>query len=196
MARLEMDDLCAAFAAPVPSPAGGSAAAAVAAIAASMVMMVGRGSPDWAEGAEAEASAAALREQLLVLGGEDVEAVEALLAAFRLRAQPGVDGGADVVGAVLRAAGVPLEIARCASAVAGLARDAAEHGKRPMRADAEAAATLAASATLVAASIVDVNLRGFSSGPAQEESAALLEAARIVSATVSSGSSGSEVRRT
>ncbi|MCY7302051.1 MAG: cyclodeaminase/cyclohydrolase family protein [Thermoleophilia bacterium] len=193
MARLEMDHLCDAFAAPVPTPAGGSAAAAVAAIAASLVMMVGRGSPDWGEGNEAESAAAVLRERLLVLGGEDVDAVEAMLAAFRLRAQPGAGGGADVVGAVLRAAEVPLEIARCAAGVAALARDAAENGKRPMRADAEAAATLAASAAQVAASIVDVNLRGLPAGWADEESAAFREAARIALVSADRGSSDSEV---
>lgn len=190
MASLEMGQLCEEFAAPIPSPAGGSAAAAVAAIAASLVMMVGRGSPGWDQGVEVAASAAVLRDRLLVLGREDVEAVAALLAGLRLERRSGAGGGPGVVGALLRASNVPLEIGECATAVVALARSAAENGKRPMRADAAAAAALAASAAQVAASIVDANLAAFPSGQALEEVAALREGVRRVSERVAMSSLG------
>lgn len=185
MARLEMHRLCEEFEAPVPSPAGGSAAAAVAAIAASLVVMVGRGSPDWAAGADVAASAAVLRDRLLALGGEDVEAVAALLAASRAspHSVPG-DGESELVRALLRASQVPLEIAESAADVAVLAAAAAHEGKPPMRADAEAAAVLAAAATQVAASIVSGNVSAFPPGSAREEMPRLLEAARLAAERV------------
>ena len=180
MARLEMDLLCEAFEAPVPSPAGGSAAAAVAAIAASLVVMVGRGSPDWSEGAEAASAAVALRDRLLVLGGEDVEAVAAVLTASRAASRSTVgDRPSDLDRALLRASQVPLEIAERAAAVAVLAARVAQEGKRPMRADADAARVLAAAATQVASSIVSGNLAAVSPGHPHEEIPQLLEAARL-----------------
>ena len=180
MARLEMDLLCEAFEAPVPSPAGGSAAAAVAAIAASLVVMVGRGSPDWSEGAEAASAAVALRDRLLVLGGEDVEAVAAVLTASRATRQSEPGGGRPGLDkALLRASLVPLEIAERAAAVTALAARAAQEGKRPMRADAAAARVLAAAATQVASSIVSGNLAAVPPGHPHEEIPQLLEAARL-----------------
>lgn len=182
VARLEMDRLCEEFEAPVPSLAGGSAAAAAAAIAASLVVMVGRGSPDWSEGAAAAASAAALRDRLLALGGEDVEAVAALLVAFRSRSHPGPgDGEQALVRALVRASEVPLEIAKRAADVAELAACAGQKGKRPMRADAHAAATLAAAAAQIASSIVTGNLAVLPPDHPGEETARLREAARLVS---------------
>ena len=155
MGRLEMDRLCEAFEAPVPSPAGGSAAAAVGAIAASLVAMVGRDSPGWPAGADATVAAAGLRDRLLALGGEDVEAVTAVLSAQRALA---ADGEAQFGEAMVWASRVPLEIAECAAEVSVLAVDAAREGKRPMRADAEAAVLLARAATQVAVTIVAGNL--------------------------------------
>ena len=157
MGRLEMDRLCEAFEAPVPSPAGGSAAAAVGAIAASLVAMVGRDSPGWPAGADATVAAAGLRDRLLALGGEDVEAVAAALSAQRARALA-ADGEAQFGEAMVWASRVPLEIAECAAEVSVLAVDAAREGKRPMRADAEAAVLLARTATQVAVTIVAGNL--------------------------------------
>jgi formiminotetrahydrofolate cyclodeaminase len=154
MPPLAIDELCAALEAPLPSPAGGSAAAAVAAIAASLVVMVGRGSPGWPDGGSAAAVATGLRERLLALGGEDVEAVAGALAASRAA---GSDP-AELARAFARASQVPLEIAGHAAEVADLAVRAAAEGKRPMRPDAEAAAALAEAAGRVALAIVHTNL--------------------------------------
>lgn len=183
MPRLAIDELCEAFEAPVPSPAGGSAAAAVAAIAASLVVMVGRGSPAWSDGAQAAVSAAGLRQRLLALGGEDEEAVAALLVASRTAAR--VESGADRAGfvqALARASQVPLEIAERAADVAALAARAADEGKRPMRADADAAAALAVAAARVALAIVDANLTA--PGLPQAEVDRLQKAVQFTSARV------------
>jgi formiminotetrahydrofolate cyclodeaminase len=135
------------------------------------------------QGLEVAASASLLRDRLLVLGDEDIEAVAALLAALRRPSPPAADDE-RVVDDVLRASKVPLEIGECAADVAALARSAAANGKRPMRADADAAATLALAAAQVAASIVDANLAAFPAGQAREELEAFREAARRVSERV------------
>ena len=125
MGWLAVDRLCEGLEAPLPSPAGGSAAAVAGAMAASLVVMVGRGSPDWADGREAAVSATALRERLLELGAEDVEAVGAVVEARRdgeIRRQ------AD---AWLWASRVPAEIATCAADVSVLAIAGGAVGQAP-----------------------------------------------------------------
>jgi formiminotetrahydrofolate cyclodeaminase len=171
-----IDQLCKEFEAPVPSLCGGSAAAVVAAIAASLVVMVGRNSSGWPEGADAAASAEVRRERLLVLADEDVDVVGAVIAAANSRRR---GEGADLVAALLRSSEVPLEIAERAAEVAVLARVAARDGKPPMRADAAAAATLAASAAAVAVSIVAGNLTAPQLGDSEHEVARIREAARV-----------------
>lgn len=172
-----MYQLCQEFQAPVPSLCGGSAAAVVAAIAASLVVMVGRNSSAWVEGAETAASADRLRERLLVLAAEDVEVVSAVIAAAS-RERRG-EGAADLPAALLRSSEVPLEIAKRAAEVAVLARVAARAGKPPMRADAAAAATLAASAAAVAVSIVAGNLTAPQLGDSECDVARIREAASV-----------------
>ena len=157
MDRLGLDRLCEAFEAPLPSPAGGSAAAASGAMAASLVVMVGRGSPDWAAGLDASESAALLRTRLLEAGAEDVEAVGAVLAAGRGR-NGSLESSSELVDALLWASRVPVEIAACAAEVSVLAAAASREGKRPMQADAEAAVLLARTATQVAVTIAAANL--------------------------------------
>ena len=175
--RSAIDQLCEEFEAPPPSPCGGSAAAVVGAVAASLVVMVGRHSSAWAEGAETAVAADRLRERLLVLADEDVEAVAAVIAAAR-NGRTG-EGVADLVAALLRSSEVPLEIAERAADIAVLARVAARAGKPPMRADAAAAATLAASAAAVAVSIVAGNLTAPQLGDSERDVARIREAASV-----------------
>lgn len=174
-----IDQLCEAFEAPVPSLCGGSAAAVVAAIAASLVVMVGRNSSAWLEGADAAASAESLRARLLALADEDVVVVGAVIAAAS-SARRG-EGEAELVAALLRSSEVPLEIGERAADVAVLARVAARAGKPPMRADAAAAATLAASAAAVAVSIVAGNLTAPQLGDSKRDVARIREAASVAS---------------
>lgn len=178
-----MDRLCEQFAAPVPSPAGGSAAAATAAIAASLVEMIGRGSPAWPTGAAAAAAATLARDRLLALGAEDVEAVAAAFAGSQRRSAPahGTDRP-DRSATLVRASRVPLEIAECAAEVAELAVAAGAQGRRAMRADADAAAALAATAAQVAAAIAIGNLGALPPDHAPEEIAQLRDAARRAAA--------------
>lgn len=155
-----------------PSAAGGTAAAVVAAMAASLVVMVGRESPAWADGAAAALGAATLRERLLALGAEDVQAFAAVLTASRES-----DSGA-LVEALIRASEVPLEIAERAADVAELASRAASGGKRPLRPDAEAAAVLAEAATRAASLLVRVNVAALPAAGYETTKSRLITAAR------------------
>jgi glutamate formiminotransferase/formiminotetrahydrofolate cyclodeaminase len=166
-----------------PSPAGGTAAAVVAAMAASLVVMAGRQSPGWPDGAAVAADAERLRDRLLALGAEDVQAFAAVLAAFRSS-----DAGASSK-ALVHAAEVPLEIAECAADVAELAVRAAADGKRPLRPDAEAAAILAEAAARAAALVVRVNATALPADGDQTTKTRLLEAALAARARASAVSS-------
>lgn len=167
--EVELGDLLDALEAPAPSPAGGTAAAVAAAMAASLVVMVGRGSPAWPDGAAVALDAGAARERLLELGAEDVEAFAAVLAAFRTSADPR--------DSLIHAAEVPLEIAKLAAQVAELAARAGRDGKRPLSADAEVAAVLASAACRAAMLVVRANLAAI---PSDDRAAALLRAVREV----------------
>lgn len=154
MAWPALQHLCEELEAPLPSPAGGSAAAAAAAMAASLVVMVGRGSPGWAEGAAAADRAASVRDRLVTLGEEDAVALAALVTAARSERA----GEAGVPAALARSTGVPREIAALAVEVEALAAEARAAGKPAMRGEAAAAGALAAAAARIASSIVAANV--------------------------------------
>jgi formiminotetrahydrofolate cyclodeaminase len=162
MAWPALQRLCEELEAPLPSPAGGSAAAAAAAIAASLVVMVGRGSPAWPEGAGVAERAALLRDRLVVLGAEDAAALAALVAAARAPVEAGA--GLDAVRA--RATEAPREIAALAAEVGELAARAHAGGKAAMRSEARAAEVLAAAGARIASAVVAANLAV--AAPAQE----------------------------
>ena len=159
----DIDELLRGLEAPVPSPAGGTAAAIVGAMAASLVVMAGRESPAWLNGAKVAADAGRHRDRLLALGEEDVTAVAAVLRS-------------PDTAALAHATDVPLEIAERAAAVAELAALAATEGKPPLRPDAKAAAILAEAATRAAAFIVRVNTSALAAGN-ETTKARLIEAA-------------------
>lgn len=167
-----VDELLLGLAAAAPSPAGGTAAAVVAAMAASLVAMVGRESPAWPAGAETAARAAQLRDRLVALGIEDVQAFAAVLAASRTG-----DSGA-LAAALVHASEVPLQIAEHAADVAEIATRAATDGKRPLQPDADAAAILAEAATRAAALLVRVNVAALPASSTNETAARLLGAAQ------------------
>ena len=141
-------------------------------MAASLVAMVGRESPAWPAGAETAARAAQLRDRLVALGIEDVQAFAAVLAASRTG-----DSGA-LAAALVHASEVPLQIAEHAADVAEIATRAATDGKRPLQPDADAAAILAEAATRAAALLVRVNVAALPASSTNETAARLLGAAQ------------------
>ena len=126
-------------------------------MAASLIVMVGRGSPDWKDGAGVAAQARALRGRLVRLAADDTIAYATVLSALRA-----ADGTAerdfDLGRALIGAAEVPLQIAEAAADVAELAALAATEGKGTLRPDAAAAAALAEASARASAHLVDVNL--------------------------------------
>ena len=146
------------------APGGGSAAALTVAFAASLVAMVARSSRGvWEEAPGVAAQALTLQDRAAALAGSDAEAWDDALAALRAAADPeqGENGaGADreLERKLERAAAIPLEIAELGADTAALASHAAAHGDLAYRADASAAAALAAGGARAAAHLVEVNL--------------------------------------
>jgi mannose-6-phosphate isomerase-like protein (cupin superfamily) len=165
-------------------------------VSASLVVMVGRASPGWAEGLATATAAADLRGRLIALGQEDVEVISDLIGLTRRREMSGPESPearAEREHALLRASRTPLEIAELAAEVAGLAAQAATNGRPPMRADASAARGLAVAATRSAASVVTGYLAAGGHFPPADEAARLREAA--LRALVRAEETGSPVDR-
>jgi SWI/SNF-related matrix-associated actin-dependent regulator 1 of chromatin subfamily A len=142
------------------APGGGSAAALTVAFSAGLVAMAARGSEDsWADAGGVAAQALAIRERAAHLALADAEAWEEALAALR-DAGPGGDPGRDFAleQKLEHAAALPLEIAELGADAAALAAHASELCEGAYRADAVAAAALAAGGARAAAHIVEVNL--------------------------------------
>ena len=144
------------------APGAGSAAALTVAFAAGLVAMVARSSREmWDEAPGIAAQALTLQDRASSLARTDAEAWEEALAALRAAADPdaaGVAGDQELERKLERSAAIPLEIAELGADVAALAVDAALHGEHEYRADAAAAAALAAGGSRAATHLVEVNL--------------------------------------
>jgi len=181
-----LDDL----AAREQAPGGGSAAALTVAFAAGLVAMVARSSRDvWADAPGVAAQALTLQDRASALTHSDAEAWSEALDALRAAADPTAPD-ADQNGQrrdfaleqkLERAAAVPLEIAEIGADTALLAAQAGVHGDLAYRADATAAAALAAGGARAAAHLVEVNL-GIRAGDARLARARASEAAAIEAA--------------
>jgi formiminotetrahydrofolate cyclodeaminase len=161
------------------APAGGSALAFAVAMAAAVVRMAARASKDsWDAAAGVAAQADALRARAAPLAQLDADVLDEALAVR--------DGAAalspekrdwEIGKAFAAAAEPPLEIARAAADVAELAAEVAVSGDPRVRADAIAAATLAAAAARAAVTIVQVNLTSVDGDPRVAEAERLARAA-------------------
>jgi formiminotetrahydrofolate cyclodeaminase len=133
------------------APGGGPLAAEVTASAAALLAKLARGAADsWAEAAAVAAQAQLLHDRAAPLGELAAQAYVEALAA--------VGGDHDVGMAYAQAAEPPLRIAEAAADVASLAALVARNGDPAHRADAVAAAFLAAGSARAAAELVASNL--------------------------------------
>lgn len=145
------------------APGGGSAAALTVAFAGGLVAMVARASGGaWGDAPGISAQALAVQGRAAELAQADAEAWAEALAALR-EAGLGPHDDRDRRNFELErkldlAAAIPLEIAELGAAAAELAALASEHGDPAYRADAAAAAALAAGSARAAAHLVEVNL--------------------------------------
>jgi formiminotetrahydrofolate cyclodeaminase len=122
--------------------------------------MVARCSEDWEDAPGVAAQALALQDRSASLARADAEAWDDALSALGRAENGGGDPRRDFELELKLdlAAAVPLEIAELAADTALLALLAAEHGAGPYRADAAAAAALAAGGARAATHLVEVNL--------------------------------------
>jgi formiminotetrahydrofolate cyclodeaminase len=150
--RISMDGL---------APGAGSAAALTVAFAARLVAMVARCSPEWEIAGGVAAQANAIGERAVELAQTGGQAWEDALVALR-DAEAAVGGDPRRSFALEQkleaAASAPLEIASLGADMAALAAEASDNCDGTYRADAAAAASLAAGGASAAAHLVRVNL--------------------------------------
>jgi formiminotetrahydrofolate cyclodeaminase len=156
------------LASPAPTPGGGSAAALMGAMGAALVSMVCNltiGKKD-AEGVQADmrqalAEAEALRHRLTASIQDDVQAFDALMAAYRLPRATDEDKlarGRAIQDALKRATDVPLACAGACAEVIELARRVAPIGHRGVISDAGVASAAAYAGLRSAALNVAINV--------------------------------------
>jgi formiminotetrahydrofolate cyclodeaminase len=137
------------------APGGGSAAALTVALAAGLVTMVARSSRNsWNDAIGVAAQAQALVERVMPLVEADAFAWEQAAAALEE-----TGAGNEILERKLEAAAaIPIQIAEAGADTAALAELVADRGEGAYRADAVAAAVLAAAGAQAAAHLVAVNL--------------------------------------
>jgi len=145
--------------------------------------MVARCSTGWEDALGVSAQASAISDRAVALARTDGRAWDAALLALR-DAEAAGDGDARRDFALERkleaAAAAPLEIASLGADVAALAAAAVDNCEATYRADASAAASLAAGGSAAAAHLVRVNLGMRSSDPRLAHALASEQAAREV----------------
>jgi formiminotetrahydrofolate cyclodeaminase len=181
---LRLDEFLDRLAAERRAPGGGSAAALTVALAGGLVAMVARSSRgSWSDAGGVAAQAQALVERVLPLVHADALAWEQASAALE---EMGA-GDAVLERKLEAAAAVPIRIAEAAADAASLAQVAAERGEGAYRADAVAAAILAAAGAEAAAHLVAVNLAVREGDEGLARARASAEAARDAAARALDG---------
>jgi formiminotetrahydrofolate cyclodeaminase len=168
MAEQTLTEFLAALAAPTPAPGGGAAAAISGAAAAALVEMVAglslKKSPDGAEAALQQRTAAqmvTLRAELLTLADDDANAYDAFIQAMRLpkgEEHEQVARGRAISAAAEHAAEVPLKTLRAITAAAEAARLLTGRSLVSAASDLDVALRFARAAGLSAAENVEANL--------------------------------------
>jgi formiminotetrahydrofolate cyclodeaminase len=190
LVRLPFNDLLREFAAPTPTPGGGSAAALAGAVGAALAAMVAgmtktrTGSP--AERVALDAVLESLlngRDHLASLVDRDRESYDAVVGAYRMPKgsdEEKVARSAAIAGALRGATEVPLDVMRACHAVARETRAVAAAGNPSASSDVGVALDLLQAALGGAARNVRVNLKGLKDpgyGAGVEEETARLETA-------------------
>lgn len=172
LASKTVQELLDAFAAPTPTPGGGSAAALAGAVAASLLAMVAampktkNGTPEDRAALDAALpEIQSLRATFVDLIDHDAASYDGVVAAYKL--PKGTDAEkaarkAAVGGAMKHATDVPLQTLRAAVAASRHADTVAAHGNPNASSDVGVAKQLAVAAGLGALMNVETNLSGIS----------------------------------
>ncbi len=168
MAEQTLTDFLAGLAAPTPAPGGGAAAAVSGATAAALIEMVAglslKKSPDGAEAALQQRTAAqmaTLRAELLTLADDDANAYNAFIQAMRLPKVEEHERDARsraMSAAAEHAAKVPLKTLRAITTAAEAARLLTGRSLVSAASDLDVALRFARAAGLSAAENVEANL--------------------------------------
>lgn len=162
------------LATPAPTPGAGAALGHAVAAAAAIVAMAARASSSGGLAAQADA----LRERTVSLAQLDADTYAEALEVREATRELSADTRDWEIGrAFARAAEPPLEIARAACDVAGLAAELARSGDPSVGPDVQAAAALAAGVARGALALVAVNLTALEDDPRVGEARRLAEAA-------------------
>jgi formiminotetrahydrofolate cyclodeaminase len=163
---LSARELLDAFAAPTPTPGGGSAAAFAGAMGAALLAMVAS-LPKTRSGTSEDAQALGVasstlnghRQRLQGLVDEDSRAYEAVMRAYRLPKDPDPSRRRDAIQLTLRqATDVPLEVMRITEASARVGAIVARHGNPSAASDVGVGLELLRAASAGAALNVRANL--------------------------------------
>jgi formiminotetrahydrofolate cyclodeaminase len=182
-------ELLDAFAAPTPTPGGGSAAALSGAVAAALLEMVAA-MPKTKTGAADERAAldamlpelATLRSRLTALVDRDAASYDAVVAAYRLPKNTDDEKAARksaVRDAMRGATEVPLETARAAARLVALGSRVADQGNPNARTDAAVAVDMARTAVAGAIQNVEINLEGLNDAAFAADTLAEVERLKI-----------------
>ena len=141
-------------------PSAGAAAALAVALAADLVAQVAERTPGWDSRSGVLAQTDVLRERATSAAGSVAAIYHVLVKALdaAVVATPSPAAASDLGEELARAADVLIQIAETASDCAALAVVVAKSGDTVVRADATAAAILAAAGAEMAVHLVEVNL--------------------------------------
>lgn len=176
LADMSLAELLERVAARTPTPGGGSSAALTCALGAALVEMAARFADPDSPAAAVARRAAELRDLVLSLAEEDLQAYGPVLAALRIPvSDPGRAQALDAARA--RATDPPLGVARAAVEVAELGVTAGRGGSAHLIGDAITGVLLAAAAGRSAAELVALNLAGQADDPRRAQAAELAKRA-------------------
>ena len=170
LASKTVTELLAAFAAPTPTPGGGSAAALSGAVSAALLAMVAA-MPKTKNGTPEDRAALdgvlpkiqALQAKLTSLIDEDAASYDGVVAAYKLPKGTDDEKAARkraVQAAMRHATDIPLETFHTALSLIPLAQIVAEHGNPNAKSDASVAVSMAMTAATGAYANVEINLDG------------------------------------
>lgn len=163
MEEMPIEGFLASLGSTEPVPGGGAAAALSGALAAALVQKVAALAQRRGRAVgEAVQRAETLRKKFLELGQADTEAYATVVEAQK-------SGGEALTKALIRAAGVPLEVAQKALALMDLAERILPLSPKAVRSDLACAARLAWAACLSALYTVDANAQGIQDARFREE---------------------------